>query len=130
LVEALNCHRGKGQQKVTVEHLHVHSGGQPVVGVVREAGITRNRRINPMPGKLPMHLMRCADKARQPVPTSSNGELPLQDDGGTNPDAPKGNRNALMHGRSTAEAIASRSAHSRHARSGLHCRGAELSEAA
>ncbi len=27
-------HRGKGQQKVTVEHVHVHSGGQAVVGVV------------------------------------------------------------------------------------------------
>src|SRR5438874_744640 len=28
LLEALNHHRGKGQQKVTVEHVHVHSGGQ------------------------------------------------------------------------------------------------------
>jgi len=27
LLEALNRHRGKGQQKVTVEHVHVHSGG-------------------------------------------------------------------------------------------------------
>jgi hypothetical protein len=26
LVETLNRHRGKGQQKVTVEHVHVHSG--------------------------------------------------------------------------------------------------------
>jgi hypothetical protein len=34
LLEALNRHRGKGQQKVTVEHVHVHSGGQAVVGVV------------------------------------------------------------------------------------------------
>ena len=32
LVEALNRHRGKGQQKVTVEHVHVHAGGQAVVG--------------------------------------------------------------------------------------------------
>jgi hypothetical protein len=32
---ALNRHRGKGgQQKVTVEHVHVHAGGQAVVGVV------------------------------------------------------------------------------------------------
>src|SRR5919204_495436 len=31
LIEALNRHRGKGQQKVTVEHVHVHSGGQAVV---------------------------------------------------------------------------------------------------
>ena len=26
LLDALNRHRGKGQQKVTVEHVHVHSG--------------------------------------------------------------------------------------------------------
>lgn len=38
LVEALNRHRGKGQQKVTVEHVHVHSGGQAVVGVVGTPG--------------------------------------------------------------------------------------------
>jgi hypothetical protein len=27
----LNRHRGKGQQKVTVEHVHVHNGGQAYV---------------------------------------------------------------------------------------------------
>jgi hypothetical protein len=32
LLEALNRHRGKGQQKVTVEHVHVHEGGQAIVG--------------------------------------------------------------------------------------------------
>jgi len=31
---ALNKHRGKGQQKVTVEHVNVHAGGQAVVGNV------------------------------------------------------------------------------------------------
>lgn len=34
LLETLNQHRGKGQQKVTVEHVHVHSGGQAIVGAV------------------------------------------------------------------------------------------------
>jgi hypothetical protein len=38
LLEALNRHRGKGQQKVTVEHVHVHSGGQAVVGMVENPG--------------------------------------------------------------------------------------------
>jgi hypothetical protein len=38
LLEALNRHRGKGQQKVTVEHVHVHSGGQAVVGMVETPG--------------------------------------------------------------------------------------------
>jgi hypothetical protein len=34
LLEALNRHRGTGQQKVTVEHVHVHAGGQAVVRVL------------------------------------------------------------------------------------------------
>jgi hypothetical protein len=33
-IEALQRYRGKGQQKVTVEHVHVHSGGQAIVGTV------------------------------------------------------------------------------------------------
>ena len=35
--EALNKHRGKGQQKITVKHVNVESGGQAIVGNV-EAG--------------------------------------------------------------------------------------------
>jgi hypothetical protein len=38
LLEALNHHRGKGQQKVTVEHVHVHSGGRAIVGAVETPG--------------------------------------------------------------------------------------------
>src|SRR5205085_5901425 len=38
LLDALNRHRGKGQQKVTVEHVHVHAGGQAVVGVLETPG--------------------------------------------------------------------------------------------
>jgi hypothetical protein len=38
LLEALNKHRGKGQQKVTVEHVHVHQGGQAIVGHVAQGG--------------------------------------------------------------------------------------------
>lgn len=38
LVEALNRHRGKGQQKVTVEHVHVHAGAQAIVGPVTHQG--------------------------------------------------------------------------------------------
>lgn len=34
-LEALDKHRGKGQQKVTVEHVHVHQGGQAIVGTVQ-----------------------------------------------------------------------------------------------
>jgi hypothetical protein len=38
LLDALNRHRGKGMQKITVEHVHVHSGGPTVVGVVEAPG--------------------------------------------------------------------------------------------
>jgi len=38
LLDALNRHRGKGTQKITVEHVHIHSGGQAVVGVVEAPG--------------------------------------------------------------------------------------------
>ncbi len=38
LSEVLDKHRGKGQQKVTVEHVHVHQGGQAIVGNVTTGG--------------------------------------------------------------------------------------------
>jgi hypothetical protein len=38
LLVALDKHRGKGQQKVTVEHVHVYEGGQAIVGNVDVGG--------------------------------------------------------------------------------------------
>lgn len=38
LLEALNKHRGKGKQKITVEHVTVNEGGQAVVGNVEYGG--------------------------------------------------------------------------------------------
>ena len=35
-LEALNRHRGKGQQKMTVEHVHVNQGGQAIIGPVNK----------------------------------------------------------------------------------------------
>jgi hypothetical protein len=37
-MEALDKHRGKGQQKITVEHVTVNEGGQAVVGNVGQGG--------------------------------------------------------------------------------------------
>ncbi len=37
-VEALQKLRGKGQQKMTVEHVHVYEGGQAVVGDINQGG--------------------------------------------------------------------------------------------
>ena len=36
-MEALNRYRGKGQQKMTVEHVHINSGGQAIIGNVTSA---------------------------------------------------------------------------------------------
>jgi len=34
LTEALDRHRGKGRQHITVEHVNVHAGGQAIVGAI------------------------------------------------------------------------------------------------
>ena len=79
LLEALNRHRGKGQQKVTVEHVHVHAGGQAVVGVVEPpgGGSAANLKDQSHAKQLthePQQALRSADKERQPVPVASNEE--------------------------------------------------------
>ena len=41
LTEALDRHRGKGQQHISVEHLNVDAGGQAIVGAVTPGGGSR-----------------------------------------------------------------------------------------
>ena len=41
-LDGLNRHRSKGQQKMVVEHVHVHNGGQAIVGPVTQPSHTRN----------------------------------------------------------------------------------------
>ena len=132
LLDALNKHRGKGQQKVTVEHVHVHAGGQAVVGMVEAP--SRSMRSDPVAPTLqgggcvprwrnnpvhqpssttpvPLHSsLRCEAMTRSRTPCRSpamaNGRCWMH--GGPSPGAPKGNTNALKHGRYTAEAVARR----------------------
>jgi uncharacterized protein YjcR len=62
--------------------------------------------------KLPMHLSkRCGARKKSSgkpcqSPAMKNGRCRMH--GGASPGAPKGNRNALKHGRYTAEAISGR----------------------
>jgi hypothetical protein len=84
LLDALNRHRGKGQQKVTVEHVHVHSGGQAIVGNVegRGEGKGTNRKEPPHARPIthaPEPPLRSEDTAREPVPVASDGERPMSD---------------------------------------------------
>ena len=84
LLEALNRHRGKGEQKVTVEHVHVHSGGQAVVGMVQTPGGGDQQKSEDQPharqiAHAPQPAMWRADAEREPVPVAGDAERPLPD---------------------------------------------------
>ena len=88
LLEALNRHRGKGQQKVTVEHVHVHAGGQAVVGMVAPSpglpGGGDRSILEELPhAKQIAHAhepaLRSPDAARDPLPIACDGERALPD---------------------------------------------------
>ena len=91
-VEALAKHRGKGQQKVTVEHVHVYQGGQAIVGQVTPGGVSKNSEVQPhaithspstpMPGEnterkaLPVagDAKRTLPDARRPIAGRAKGQ--------------------------------------------------------
>ena len=69
-LETLNKHRGKGQQKVTVEHVNVAAGGQAIVGNVDTGGrtsITSPGAIEHSP-EMPLAKARPAKKAKSKRP--------------------------------------------------------------
>jgi hypothetical protein len=82
LLEALNRHRGKGQQKVTVEHVHVHEGGQAIVGNVESPGGGFASKSKDQPHALahaPSTPIRSAHTPREPVSVARDEERPMQD---------------------------------------------------
>jgi hypothetical protein len=84
LLEALNRHRGKGQQKVTVEHVHVHAGGQAVVGTVEAPGGGDRQKPEEQPhakqiAHAPEPALWSSDEEREAVPIARDGEWPLPD---------------------------------------------------
>jgi hypothetical protein len=85
LLESLNRHRGKGQQKVTVEHVHVHSGGQAVVGMVGPSGAGDHAKIEGQPHAAQIayaaqpEMRRPLPDDRAAVPTGSNAERSMPD---------------------------------------------------
>ena len=96
LLDALNRYRGKeGQQKVTVEHVDVHAGGQAVVGM----GESPRGGDRPIPEDQP-HAKQIAHAPqpavwsvhteRQPLPVSGDAERPLPDARRDVPGRPEG----------------------------------------
>jgi hypothetical protein len=84
LLDTLNRHRGKGQQKVTVEHVHVHAGGQAVVGDVHPpgGGIAAKDEEQPHAKQLvhaPEPTLWSQDAAREPVPVSGDAQRSVPD---------------------------------------------------
>jgi hypothetical protein len=84
LLDALNRHRGKGQQKVTVEHVHVHSGGQAIVGTVEcqpppNSSTSENLHNAKQLTHAPQLAMRSPNSERDYLPSASDAERPLSD---------------------------------------------------
>jgi hypothetical protein len=75
-IETLASLRRGGRQKMTVEHVHVHSGGQAIVGTVNTRGgqeqIENERQPHALPGQTPTigpgAAMRSADPEREALP--------------------------------------------------------------
>jgi hypothetical protein len=83
LLDALNRHRGKGQQKVTVEHVHVHEGGQAIVGNVEAPGGGLAAKSGDQPhaqlAYAPGIAVPSADTSGHPMPVTRDEERPLSD---------------------------------------------------
>ena len=81
LVEALNRHRGKRQQKVTVEHVHVHAGGQAVVGMVAAPAQPGGGDASKMEEQSHAKQITHAPEPALPCPDPSRDALPIARDG-------------------------------------------------
>jgi hypothetical protein len=79
-VEALARKRSKGEQNVTVKHVHVHAGGQAVVGNVSHRGgrgVTKNGQRAYERGRATLAIsdsppVRSADQERETLPVTSD----------------------------------------------------------
>jgi len=95
LLDALNRHRGKGQQKVTVEHVHVDSGGQAIVGTVERLPSTNSSRSENQHDArqithAPQPAMRSPNAEREAVPVARDAERPMSNARRTIPGSTEG----------------------------------------
>jgi hypothetical protein len=81
-LDALNRHRGKGQQQIKVEHVHVNKGGQAIVGAVSQGGALRSEpqeraATERLIENRPEGPIWSADLEREPVPVHVNQDKRL-----------------------------------------------------
>lgn len=72
-LEALDKRRGKGQQKITVEHVNVHAGGQAIVGNV---GAPARSASTPSPPVAPLALPDRSDEAMPLIEERAKEKVP------------------------------------------------------
>jgi hypothetical protein len=83
LMEAPDRHRGKGHQRITVEHVNVHAGGQAIVGAVTPGGCSsqKSEQLTDATRKItyePSIPMRSPNPERETLPiTSGAGKAPM-----------------------------------------------------
>lgn len=82
LVEALNRHRGKGQQTVRVEHVTVNAGGQAIVGNVEAGGGAKTKiegQSHAQIAHAPEPAMWSQDESQDAMPVARDEERSMQD---------------------------------------------------
>jgi hypothetical protein len=82
LLDTLNRHRGKGQQKVTVEHVNVAAGGQAIVGNVDHQGGGVAPKPKEQPHAIayaPGEAMPGTDTPRECLPVARDEEWSMPD---------------------------------------------------
>jgi hypothetical protein len=101
--EALKNYRPKGEQKMTVQHVHVAEGGQAIVGNVSAPapGVGRNEKAKEQP-QAPAYAPGIAMPRQVEAERATVPRLP---DAWSRWWAPKGNRNAFKHGAHSADAL-------------------------
>ncbi len=71
-IEALQRYRGKGDQKMTVEHVHVYQGGQAIVGAIHQGdAATEKAKDHPQSNAVtynPGEPLACPNPVRKIVP--------------------------------------------------------------
>jgi hypothetical protein len=84
LIEALDRHRSRGQQRITVEHVTVNAGGQAIVGTVTPGSRTEQQKFEEQHNETreiahqPTRPLRSPDPERETVPVASGaGQAPV-----------------------------------------------------
>jgi hypothetical protein len=113
-VSALKEYRSKGEQKMTVQHVHVAEGGQAIVGNVNApaggGGARKKWRTTPCTWICTGHYVATRNRSGAGCRAERRlcGELRYVECTGLAAGARRGNKNAVKHGAMVAESIALR----------------------